>query len=296
MKNLYLSCCVLFICSHMGVAQEINSSVIGNTGQNSAVDGYTLSWTIGEMIVASTKEDSIFLTQGFHQGDPKAVASCPNVAISYQQALTCDFNNLGLDTLTFKDDKGCDSLVIVERFFGFPQPPLLSISEDVALCTGDSIHLISSTYTTGLQWVKGDEEIAGATDTILQVTESGTYSLTYTDEEGCTVASDVINISFADENCLVNTTNLNLAHIKIYPNPMQDQLVLEWQDDVSTSPMVIKLFDETGRQLQEHILEKQKQYQQQAYVISTNDLPVGMYFISLTAHTDSKVYKVFKVE
>ncbi|MEM9886260.1 MAG: T9SS type A sorting domain-containing protein [Bacteroidota bacterium] len=118
---------------------------------------------------------------------------------TFLQDITCDFTRVGLDTLFLSNQSGCDSLIITEFFFAFPPPPTIEMPDVTTGCEGDSIRIIARPYEEGLQWLLNGEEILGATSAELIASASGTYSVTYTDEEGCTVAStDMVTLNLAE--------------------------------------------------------------------------------------------------
>ncbi|MEL6717708.1 MAG: T9SS type A sorting domain-containing protein, partial [Bacteroidota bacterium] len=93
---------------------------------------------------------------------------------------------------------GCDSIVIIERYFGFPPPPQLNIKRDQRICRGDTIFLTSDSYDSNLQWLKDGDEISGATGNSLYITEDGGYAISHFNDEGCVVVSDVVEIMIMD--------------------------------------------------------------------------------------------------
>jgi hypothetical protein len=56
-----------------GYSQSISPTVIASSGNYSTNSGYSLSSTIGELIVPTFSSSSYFLTQGFQQPSPKKV-------------------------------------------------------------------------------------------------------------------------------------------------------------------------------------------------------------------------------
>ncbi|MEQ8908696.1 MAG: CUB domain-containing protein [Vicingaceae bacterium] len=69
-----------------------------------------------------------------------------------------------------------------------PSPPNISLSGDTALCEGDSIVLTSS-YAQHNLWSTGDSSRQ------ITVQQNGSYSVQYTDTNGCSSLSDSIQIS-----------------------------------------------------------------------------------------------------
>ncbi|MEM0993878.1 MAG: T9SS type A sorting domain-containing protein, partial [Bacteroidota bacterium] len=145
--------------------------------------------------------DSLIITETILQGTPDT---------TFLQDITCDFTRVGLDTMFLTNQSGCDSLVITELFFAFPPAPSIATPPITTGCEGDPIILVSSPYTEGLQWLKDGEELLGATASVFAATTSGVYSVTYTDEEGCTVAStDMVTLDLTPLPALPVFTNDN---------------------------------------------------------------------------------------
>lgn len=57
------------VATYSSFAQEMPIKVIASAGTTSTSSNISVSWTLGEMAVASLSTDSYLLTEGFHQGD-----------------------------------------------------------------------------------------------------------------------------------------------------------------------------------------------------------------------------------
>src|SRR5207245_6432750 len=68
-----------------------------------------------------------------------------------------------------------------------PIPSAPTISGTLAFCSGDSTTLFSDSVT-GNQWYLNNSIIGGATSNNYNVTAAGSYTVTYTDNNGCTIA------------------------------------------------------------------------------------------------------------
>ncbi|MEM1325020.1 MAG: T9SS type A sorting domain-containing protein [Bacteroidota bacterium] len=195
-------------------AQQLTRVVIGNVGTTSqTTTSKSVSWTIGEMAVLSLRNQNHRLTQGFQQGERNRPDNCPEATTTFAERVTCDFTQVGIDTITYVNTIGCDSVVIETKTFGFPFRPLLNVTEDVTLCGGDSLLLSTASYTSGLQWTRNGAELVGATDTDFYVTESGIYGLTYTNEDGCSIVSDMIEVDVIELSISVFVNQDNLLHL-----------------------------------------------------------------------------------
>ncbi|MBP7496032.1 MAG: hypothetical protein KA792_00005 [Bacteroidales bacterium] len=77
-------------------------------------------------------------------------------------------------------------------------PPKASITpaDSINICAGETVSLLAnSDPNTNFQWQKGINDIAGATNSNLTVSESGSYSVVITNKEGCAAVSNTVNIS-----------------------------------------------------------------------------------------------------
>lgn len=99
-------------------------------------------------------------------------------------------NTVGTYTVTVTNAAGCSATsaptaVIVNTL---PSIPTISLNGNNIFCQGGSVNLISS-YTTGNTWSNGD------TSNNITVTTSGTYSVTYTNANGCSATSAPVTIT-----------------------------------------------------------------------------------------------------
>ncbi len=140
------------------------------------------------------------------------------------QLLTCDFTRIGFDTLILSNQTGCDSLVVTQRIFAFPPPPILMPDVNIQeFCEGDSLVLMTNSYNTGLQWLKDNEDLIGENETSLVIKESGRYGVSYTDEEGCSVVSEIITVIIAPAPAIPalesgETNELRITNGEAYSN------------------------------------------------------------------------------
>lgn len=100
------------------------------------------------------------------------------------------FNNLapGNYTLTIADANGC---TIVNDFtIEEPQLPVIDLGADRTICPGETTTLTPGTYET-YSWS------TGSSSSLIALDQAGTYSVTVTDDKGCT-GSDEIVIEVSD--------------------------------------------------------------------------------------------------
>lgn len=108
-------------------------------------------------------------------------------------------------------------------------PEILNISA-TEFCEGGMVVLTSS-YDEGNQWFKDGLEILNATNSELEVSETGTYSVVYTDIHGCSAASEEVLIEvheLPEEPEYQNVNNLlSLLETINYP----DTYTFQWYQD-----------------------------------------------------------------
>jgi len=73
--------------------------------------------------------------------------------------------------------------------FNFPASPRIAVSSSPPVCTGDTVLLKVSNYSENLQWIRNQNAISTETTSLLKVTESGKYAVSYTSAGGCSVVS-----------------------------------------------------------------------------------------------------------
>lgn len=100
-------------------------------------------------------------------------------------------NASGTYDVTYTDGNGCSATSLPTTVVVNPNPsaPTISASGPTTFCTGDSVVLTSS-QSAGNMWSPGNETTQSIT-----VMNSGTYSVTYTDGNGCTATSSSTTVS-----------------------------------------------------------------------------------------------------
>lgn len=127
----------------------------------------------------------------------------------------------------------------------------------------------------------------GATTQTIIVTQAGIYTVTVTNVEGCSTTASV-----SIENDLVGINPIEgLESWNLYPNPVQNQLVLEL-DLSQKMDLQIEVLDLTGR-----IIESEKyllQNSRNQLSFDTSDWASGMYWVVLKDGNGVNVQKVVK--
>ncbi len=79
------------------------------------------------------------------------------------------------------------------------------------------------------QWFRDNKAIPGATDRIYTVTHNGDYTVSVTNEKGCSDTSDVYSVSNVD----ILAGEPGGGHLTIYPNPVKDIVMINFAEAVN---------------------------------------------------------------
>ncbi|MEL6943995.1 MAG: T9SS type A sorting domain-containing protein, partial [Bacteroidota bacterium] len=152
--------------------------------------------------------------------------NCAIIPFNFQDStLTLDGVVAALDILNPIDTITASDSVFV---LSFPPSPDIAFSAPNPFCAGEVGLLKATPYEENLQWSKDNQIIAGATASILEVTESGRYTVSYTSDGGCTVVAMPIQVNVTPlpaEPIFENTDNLLALSEDII---LTDDLSLQW--------------------------------------------------------------------
>jgi len=236
---------------NQGIAGANNSGIntlnpiagsLSGTLNNFALNGATSNWVTG-VNAGATINATICSGQSYQFGT---------------QTLT----QAGTYSATFTSSTGCDSTV----FLNLTVTPL-----NTSLTTvGITIHalLAGATY----QWVNcntGFSWISGATNQSFTPTANGNYAVIIT-EGSCTDTSGCIAITTVGMEGLLNDEQL-----AVFPNPVNDQLVVETGKTVNF--LQIRTLELSGRIISENQFINTRQG-----ILDTSKLSPGTYFIEIT--------------
>ena len=218
--------------------------------------------------------------------------------------------------------KGCDSVYILEIIV----EPTYEIWDTIAICSGDSamingtyysnaqtfydsmvtVQACDSVFVTELnvnalpvpvitqsgndltsssavsyQWYSSDTALTGATSQTYTATVSGQYSVMVTDANGCSGNSDTVVVIIAS---LAEFAILPI--LQVFPNPMTDQAIVQFDRSVLQGPYKIVVYNFLG----EELFQESFSWENQA-IIRRNDLAPGIYFIELGGASTTLVGK-----
>ncbi len=129
--------------------------------------------------------------------------------------------------------------------------------------TWDDVMLHATTGHSSYQWNTGGQGIAGATDSTFEPLSNGGYSVTVTDDNGCSSTSPVYNITNVSVGALIAVA----AQIQVYPNPAKDVLHIN-----APTPVGVVLSSMDGRLLLQ---------QQDAEMVDISRYANGIYLLRI---------------
>lgn len=98
------------------------------------------------------------------------------------------------DTITVVANFLCGTSDTIEQIITVYPMPVITPSGTVSLCAGDSITL-SASVGTAYQWLLGGTAIAGATNSDITISTTGSYAVVVTSANGCTDTSLITDIT-----------------------------------------------------------------------------------------------------
>jgi hypothetical protein len=192
----------------------------------------------------------------------------PNDTI-HQEIIICA-GTTGMISTTFKNKLGCDSTVILSTKIA----PTLNVTISRKDSTFSIVTPISGvTY----QWLWYNKEIIGANSSTFTAKDKGLYSLRITDTNGCVFTSS--QLPFGN----IATSDISQNNIKIYPNPIQEQLTISSETNIQK----VEFYNIIGQ-----VLLSQK-IDNQTFTINTNFLTTGIYFIRI--YQNNNEFQIFKI-
>ena len=185
----------------------------------------------------------------------------------------------GFYTHHFTNYLGCDSSVILNLTVNKPN---VNVTEVDTILTAQAI---GSTY----QWATchGNQQniyqpIAGSTSASFTADSTGWYAVIVT-TNGCIDTSVCYFVNRPPLNTGIGA--LNSSNIKVYPNPTDNLLHIQWQPEEHLQKIILQ--DAIGKMVKEIYPINNNE------TLSIKDLPQGIYFLHLLGNKE-KVLKVIK--
>lgn len=144
-----------------------------------------------------------------------------------------------------------------------------------------SNNVLTASEGNSYQWFLDDQPL-GETNREITVTESGTYHVEVTNEQGCSALSDAFTIVLSDIEM-----EDEIDDISIYPNPFADEIYVSSPNE---NRVEVKIFNVSGTMLLAETIESWHKN----YRISTEGLEPGIYFVRMVSGERIKTIKVIK--
>lgn len=130
--------------------------------------------------------------------------------------------------------------------------------------------VLTSQTQTNYQWYEGSTLLTGATSPTYTATQNGTYTVHYTDANGCSSVSNSINITG------VGINEISASDYKVYPNPASDLIQVDFThlDQATLSSLSdIVIYNVLGENVKTVSISQTS--------ISVRDLSNGVYIIAV---------------
>ena len=222
---------------------------------------------------------------GESTGSISLTVSSNNLPLDYQWSDPAAQGNnptnlpAGTYTVTITDNDSCSSVHTYE--IEQPDSPFSiteNITDDAGNCTGEIELTVSGNNTASgftAEWNTANND----TGVVLTDLCAGTYEVTITDVEGCSIIEsyEVLEdsvINFVPEKRFED-------EIKMYPNPAVNLIFTE----VPTSDVQMRIYDSGGRQVMLH-------KPQQGKTSTRLNLPAGLYFVEFSNSAEKTIKRL----
>jgi hypothetical protein len=184
------------------------------------------------------------------------------------------------------DAKGCTSTTNLTM----TEPVLLEIERTSIAATNDTVKdgkaiIIPTGGVAPYTYAWKDNETLKLlnvnNDTVL--VKAGSYSITVFDKNGCSAKTSVT----VDANQLVSLSKMNIALLKMYPNPVADKLSIQLETEQETT---LKLISLTGQVMHASKLEGNS-----TVSIDMSELSSGFYLLHLENRNGTYIQKIEKL-
>ncbi|NNC85779.1 MAG: T9SS type A sorting domain-containing protein [Bacteroidia bacterium] len=253
---------VLYYKFDQGKPNANNTTITMVDDSKNNIDGFLNSFALNDTV--SNFVDGII---NFNSAD---TVICEGSTINFgSQTISA----IGEYSEIFIDNEGCDSTVY------------LTVHPAVDTSAKQNGFTITATVIGGgYQWVDCDNgfaPIAGETNQSFTATVNGNFAVLIT-ENGCTDTSSCFSITglTIDENQLK-------SNIQLYPNPVTDKLIVEFNQDISN--ISISLVNALGQEVVEEFIPTQNNVE-----LNLNELNAGIYFLHVCKLDETATFRILK--
>jgi len=181
----------------------------------------------------------------------------------------------GVFCVTITDANGCVTTSDRVNVTVYTLPPVPAVTQN-----GDSL---SSSAVSGNQWYLGGVQITGAAGPNYQPTQSGSFSVTVTDSNGCSSSSTPYNFTFTGISDLSATPRFSIS-----PNPGNGNFVIQFDKDLNPHAL-IKVTNILGQIIQNL---STSEISGKTLFLNMGDEPDGIYFVKLSSPEGENTRKI----
>ncbi|HYV91261.1 MAG TPA: T9SS type A sorting domain-containing protein [Chitinophagales bacterium] len=182
---------------------------------------------------------------------------------------------------------GCSSTSAVTTVNLTPRPSASISYTSLDLCGQSSITLTANSGT-GLtwQWLKGGNNITGATNQTYSANKKGSYKVIVTNSSGCTKTSASVTVTKSCKESS-NSTFAYCMQLEIFPNPAEDHTTIQFSVGVLTdtlsqsSHIYIKVYDVSGKEIATLLDDEDLDQGDHSLLLNTNQFSKGVYLVKM---------------
>lgn len=187
------------------------------------------------------------------------------------------FNRAGTYRLKSSSGDGCDSSLFLT---------LIEDTVNVSVSQNREILTANNTLGSSYRWLncqQGFSPVAGATSRTFTATANGSYAVEIT-QNGCTDTSACLTVA------TVSTSSLQLASLRIYPNPASDWLHVELPQALEAAE--IELVSIQGQKIRSFSAAESGTKR----MLDVSSLAAGTYYLCVKFGNETKYFTWFKYQ
>lgn len=161
--------------------------------------------------------------------------------------------------------------------------PSVNLGPNQVFASGDTIS-ISAWHPSNVGYQVQYSWSTGESDTAIQVTMPGLYSVTVSDTNGCS-SFDSIQVEYSTG---LGESTFHFADVLLYPNPTFDQLTIKVDLSIVSQQIQVQIIRPDGLVVQNTSLQGQSKYD-----LVVGDLPPGLYLLAITSPNNPPIIKSF---
>lgn len=160
---------------------------------------------------------------------------------------------------------------------------ILAVPQPIVTIAG---HKLTSSLSTGNQWYKDGQPIAGATQQSLEITESGKYTVMSTNAAGCSGAS-------ADVTMTITGIELNGTEIQVFPNPTNGLIHIRLPKELDSTLTGLNVYDAKGAWVTGSLTQSELLNEGEKTIDITSQY-AGLYVIKFSFGMNVKATRIMK--